>query len=157
MISPETRASLLDGSAYGLPSVTTAPQWAADRIVEVRAALAAKSDVPAPTREFILGAEKRSLLDIAKGFTRTLFPTRTAAPVNNLKATLSPAQLSDLSRRSGVSVAAIQTIGVRGRAKRLGEKIARDLRELDRATSTATAQLTADEIRREFNLTMGWQ
>jgi hypothetical protein len=163
-MTPEIRTALLTGTfgdTRAWPDVSMAPVHIQNRIVEIRYAIASQTAVPAPSLEYVRAAEKRSLA--AGAFARKLFPTRTVAPVrktNNLTATLTSAQLADLSRRSGVSVAILQTIEMRSKAKRLGAEIAKELREEvrnRRVTSKPTEQMTADEVRREFDRVMGWQ
>lgn len=69
MITPERRTQLLAG--YSLDSISkgdkpcwtdvrSAPKWAQDRIVEIRAALADNKPVPPPSREFNRAAERRA-------------------------------------------------------------------------------------------------
>jgi hypothetical protein len=171
VITPEVRAALVDGSAYGLTSVASAPKHFQDRIVEIRAALAEKRDVPQPSREY----QTRSLA--AGHFTSKVFRTpslediyfqetgkffRLHAPVfsfrsvNKRKDTLTPAQMADLSRRSGVSVATLQLMETRSRAKRLGEAIKKDAQTIRNIEYKRVETMTADEQRRAYEKVMGW-
>ena len=87
----EQRQELLEGderraerklSPLGFGDATTAPDWARERIIEIRSAIVEKRAVPAPTRSWTAGAEKRSLARTAQGtralnFVNRLLPTRT--------------------------------------------------------------------------------
>lgn len=57
----------------GWASAASAPDWAKQRILEVRSAIVEKRSVPAPSREYLAGAERRSA---SLGFANRLFPTR---------------------------------------------------------------------------------
>jgi hypothetical protein len=86
-------------------------------------------------------------------FISTLFPVR---KTDNRKIKLTPAQFADLSRRSGVSVAKLQSMELQNELKRLGAEIKKDLRDATRTQEVAIDQLTAEELRRAFEKQMGW-
>jgi hypothetical protein len=64
---------LAENRALGFACAETAPEPYRTRILEIRSALVAKKPVPAPSREFIAGAEQRSA---ALNFAHRLFPNR---------------------------------------------------------------------------------
>ncbi len=64
---------LAENRALGFACAETAPEPYRTRILEIRSALVAKKPVPAPSREFIIGAEQRSA---ALSFSQRLFPNR---------------------------------------------------------------------------------
>jgi hypothetical protein len=64
---------LAENRALGFACAETAPEPYRSRILEIRSALVAKKPVPAPSREFIIGAEQRSA---ALSFSQRLFPNR---------------------------------------------------------------------------------
>ena len=60
----------------GWSDASTAPDWAKERILEIRSAIVEKRSVPAPSGRFIAAAERRSLTAIGKtavDFGRKLF------------------------------------------------------------------------------------
>jgi len=67
----------------GWSDATTAPDWAKERILEIRSAIVEKRSVPAPSGRYIAAAERRSLTAIghtAIDFGRKLFkPTHTVS------------------------------------------------------------------------------
>jgi hypothetical protein len=81
-LTVEQRAELLMGDderavrnlpKLGWADASCAPAWAQARILEVRSAIVESRPIPAPSREFIAGAEQRSA---ALAFASRLFPTR---------------------------------------------------------------------------------
>jgi len=81
MVLTNEQRQLLEGdeerSARNLPRLgwgdaTTAPEWAKARILEVRQAIVEKRSVPAPSRDYVAGAEKRSLASRAFGFAKRI-------------------------------------------------------------------------------------
>src|SRR5271169_230786 len=76
---------LLESRARGWAAAVTAPDWAKDRILEIRSAIIEKRSIPAPSRSFVDGCEKRSLGNRAVNFGRKLFGTnRTDEELKNL-------------------------------------------------------------------------
>jgi len=105
MITAERREQLLRGVDISVsagskgvrwcPDASSAPKWAADRIVEVRAALADGKPVPPPSRSYVRDAEQRMSMreQIARFAKRVFRPT----PV----ATMTDAQLRAEADRLG--------------------------------------------------------
>jgi hypothetical protein len=85
ILDQETRKALLtgvvDGHVIGWPDASTAPLHFQERIIEIRHALVEKREAPAPTREYIQAAEKRSLLSTAKGLVKRVFSPSTDAEI----------------------------------------------------------------------------
>lgn len=174
IINAETSAALLEGSAYGFVSVPShVDKHFQDYIVEVRAAQTEKRAVPQPSAAY----QTRSLA--AGHFLKKLFPTRNAkslqqrflemtgreyryTPVrkttNSKPGQLSPVNVAAL-KRVGISEATFESMSLRTRSNTLAAEILKGYRELDssRVTSTATDGMTAAEIRRAFEKTMGWK
>jgi len=171
-LTQELRTALLDGSAYGFPSATSAPKHFQDRIIEVRHAQTEKRAEPQPSAAY----QQRSLA--AGHFLKQLFPTRNAKslqqrfleqtgreylytppPVrktNNSKpGQLSPANVAAL-KRVGVSTETFEFMGQQSRARVLGAAIAKDAKAYTRSREVAVSNLTAEELRAEFNRQMGW-
>lgn len=115
MITPERRAALLEGSRFGLPTVSeTCPKHFADRIVEVRQALVEKRAEPAPSREYVRAAEQRcALLERTGKFVRNLWPVR--KPI--------VATVEQIAKRNGIPVERLQDAELRIKAAKLGEEI----------------------------------
>jgi hypothetical protein len=127
---------LLENRALGFVSAETAPAYFRARILEVRRAIVEKRSVPAPTREYIAGAEQRSMLAAAalRHVTR-LFPTKTkrptAAPTSDL------AVLKSIAHRQGLELHEDRKILSRARldaeARVEAEKLADERREINRS------------------------
>ncbi len=68
---------LAENRSRGWYSAETAPAWAKERILEIRSAVVAKRPIPAPSRQFIEGCEKRAALAASTTrHIRTLPPTK---------------------------------------------------------------------------------
>jgi hypothetical protein len=76
------------GSARWCPDARSAPKWAADRIVEIRAAILDGRPVPPPSRDYVQAAEMRTQI---AAFNRTHSPV--ILPRRRPTGTLSDAQL----------------------------------------------------------------
>jgi hypothetical protein len=105
-ISKEKRDQLLAGvgnqaaAEFGTwwTDARSAPQWAQDRIVEIRAALDAKQPIPPPTREWVAGAEKRYAAAVAAG----RFARKVLAPITKKNGTYL-AEVRRMSKETGCS------------------------------------------------------
>lgn len=106
-ISKEKRDQLLAGvgnqaaAEFGTwwTDARSAPQWAQDRIVEIRAALDAKQPIPPPTREWVAGAEKRYAAAVAAG----RFAKKVLAPITNRLTSMPIAEVRKLAAETGLS------------------------------------------------------
>jgi len=107
MITQEKREALLAGvgnqaaAEFGTwwTDARSAPAWAQDRIVEIRAALDAKEPIPPPTREWVKGAEKRYAAAVAAG----RFAKKVLAPIINRLTSMPIAEARKLAAETGLS------------------------------------------------------
>jgi hypothetical protein len=67
----------------GWSNASSAPDWAKARILEIRSAIVEKRSIPAPSRDYVVGAEKRSA---ALGFSQRLFGESLRAKADRLGA-----------------------------------------------------------------------
>jgi hypothetical protein len=104
---------LIENRSRGWGSAETAPIWAQARIVEIRRAVVSKKSIPAPSRSFIAGCEKRALERRALAQ-----PARRRSLDDNSDAAI--------AKRNGITVEAIQDARIRLRLKALGEQIRRE-------------------------------
>jgi hypothetical protein len=126
---------LLENRALGFVSAETAPSYFRARILEVRRAIVEKRSVPAPTREYIDGAEQRSMLAAAalRHVTR-LFPTTkrpTAAPTSDLAVLKSIAHRQSLELHEDRKVLSRARLDAEARVE--AEKLADERREISRS------------------------
>jgi hypothetical protein len=156
----ETRAALLDGSQFGFVGVSQAPEWAANRIAEIRHAIVEKRAVPAPSREYVRAAEQRSLAN--RTFTRGLLsslrrgqslqdlyheqtgrefrpfgPAPSVRKTNAAPTVRGRESLEQIAKRNGIPVAQMEAAELRRRLNKAGAEIA--------AYNLPTGPMTADE------------
>jgi hypothetical protein len=73
LLEGDSQRAQRDLPLLGWGDATDAPDWAKQRILEIRSAIVEKRSVPSPSREYVAGAERRSA---ALGFVHRLFPSR---------------------------------------------------------------------------------
>lgn len=115
----------------GFADATGAPDWAKVRIVQVRSAIVQNRVVPAPSRAFIAGCEKRALERRALSHPARIGATRTRSLEDIFLAEhgYEYHQRNSnvaIAKRNGISVEALEDAQLRLKLKEQGEQIRRE-------------------------------